>query len=281
MEREKDFRSYLVTRNADEKTQNFSVELVDDFLSVMEEQGMDFPENDLADIKYYAHNKIAGKPDAYERIIGLARYCRFSNHDAGLFYLVTMCGTIGVLDSMQARMRLVLGDEEADKIISTMKNPPLGSVYEAYPEVVNSMLSVMQRSLPIKTCRKILAGNHHGIPVEKFNYDKEKFKELGSIDDYLKFRTSSMLEEMELCMNEGRMWYEQKITPRVLEFVRANPEIQAGVREGNTVYITKIPYDPEAKRKAVSCMSLPVCAVFDRRRFGASFTDVVLLYRWF
>jgi len=45
-------------------------------------------------------------------------------------------------------------------------------------------------------------------------------------------------------MNEDRIWFEQKITPEVLEFVKNNQEICTGVRLDNWIYLTKIPYAP-------------------------------------
>ncbi len=244
MLQEKEFRAFLVSRNADESLQQFSVALIDDFSQKIAAKGFIFPDPLREDIRYYSQHYIAGTYDAYERIVALARYCRFIGHEAGLTYLVTMCGTIGVLESMEARMKIILGNDEAEKILRALEKPPLGSVYEAYPPVVSAFLSSMQKSVPENTCKKILAGNHHGIPLEHFERDKEMYYTLGSMDGYLRFRHTSMLEEMETCMNENRLWYEQKITPDVLEFVRANQEIQAGIREGNRVYITKIPYNP-------------------------------------
>ena len=58
-------------------------------------------------------------------------------------------------------------------------------------------------------------------------------------------------------MVERRLFFSQEITPEVVEFVRGDPEISQGVREGSILYVTKIPYmtkeylaetDPQMKR---------------------------------
>jgi len=46
-------------------------------------------------------------------------------------------------------------------------------------------------------------------------------------------------------LKENRIWFEQQITEPVVEFVRKNQEILSGVREGDKIYVTKIPYDPD------------------------------------
>lgn len=241
---EKEFREYLQTRNADKEVQQFSVHLIDEFLANNETQNFNYPEKDIKDIRHFTQYSIAGTEDAYNRIVALARYCKFTGNDEGLKYFLTMLGTTGVLESMEERAKKIVGEADALAVFASLQKPPLGSTYEAYPAVVQTMLTTMQQRFSEKTCKKILAGNHHQIPIEKFNEDTEQYKKLG-IDGYLRYRHESMLDEMEACMREDRIWYEQKITPQVLEYVRGNQEIQAGVRKGDTVYVTKIPYNPE------------------------------------
>jgi hypothetical protein len=46
-------------------------------------------------------------------------------------------------------------------------------------------------------------------------------------------------------MKEGRLWYEQEITPEVVAFVKNNQEIITGVRRGDKIIKVKIPYAPK------------------------------------
>jgi hypothetical protein len=45
-------------------------------------------------------------------------------------------------------------------------------------------------------------------------------------------------------MAEGRLWYEQEITPETVEYVRGNQEVLSGIRRGDRIYTTKSPYAP-------------------------------------
>ncbi len=60
----------------------------------------------------------------------------------------------------------------------------------------------------------------------------------------LKYRHETLLSELEEHARSGKPWYEQIITPEVVEMVRQDPEIQAGVQVGDSVFVTKIPYSP-------------------------------------
>jgi len=62
---------------------------------------------------------------------------------------------------------------------------------------------------------------------------------------------------LEDCRREDRLFFAQEVTDEVLEFVRNEPEMGGGVRVGNIIYETKIPFltkeylaesDPRLKR---------------------------------
>jgi hypothetical protein len=103
----------------------------------------------------------------------------------------------------------------------------------------------LEAELPPEMCRKVLAGNHHRIPREGFEEQRERFLRAGSMDEFLRDLHRRAVAELEEYMAEGRVWYEQEITPRVVDFVRGNQEVLAGVRRGKKIYMTKIPYAPD------------------------------------
>jgi hypothetical protein len=99
--------------------------------------------------------------------------------------------------------------------------------------------------LPEHKCQEVLTCNAHEMPAEAFSKDKEMYQSLGSIDEYLRWRHHRLVAQLVQAAASGDLWYEQRITPAVVEYVRDNPEIQSGVRDGRTIYVTKIPFAPQ------------------------------------
>jgi len=91
----------------------------------------------------------------------------------------------------------------------------------------------------------VLAGNIHGIPATAFSEERERFLAAPGMDAYLAEKHARAVAELERYLSEGRLWYEQRITRRVVEYVRTNPEILGGVRQGERILFTKIPYAPD------------------------------------
>jgi hypothetical protein len=48
---------------------------------------------------------------------------------------------------------------------------------------------------------------------------------------------------LQECQADGKLFFSQEITDEVVQYVEDHPETECGVREGNILYITKIPYN--------------------------------------
>ena len=97
----------------------------------------------------------------------------------------------------------------------------------------------------------------HAAPREEYLPEREKFLASGSIDDFLENRHKEYVDSLQRHMEEKTLYFTQEIDEEVLEYVRNTPTCQSGVREGDVIHVTKIPYmakkylhekDPKKKR---------------------------------
>jgi len=197
----------------------------------------------------YCRKQIAGSEEALECIIALIRYYVFKQRFDEIAYLITMLGTIGVIESQRDSLINLTNSDIEGKVFEGFKLLPLGTPQEDYPPLIVDYIARLRNLLTEDICRKVLAGNHHRIPDEHFKEHQKYFAESGDIDEFLKWRHEQLINELQEHCDSGQLWYEQHITPEVVEFVKNNPEIESGVREGNRIYITKIPYNPDAYLK--------------------------------
>ncbi len=197
----------------------------------------------------YCRQRMAGSEEAFERIIALIRYYGFKQQLDEMAYLITMLGTIGVIESQRESLINLTNSVTDGKVFDGLKLLPLGTPQEDYPPLIADYIARLRNVLTEDICRKVLAGNHHRIPDEHFKEHTKYFAESGNIDEFLKWRHKRLIDELQEHCDSGQLWYEQRITPEVVEFVKHNPEIESGVREGNRIYITKIPYNPDAYLK--------------------------------
>jgi hypothetical protein len=242
--KEEEYIGYLRSRGQKDDAISSAVEHVKEFERHLAAAGKTLEALDVDDVKRYTDMLIAEKKNTVDRFLALARYVYVTGLNQVFIYFTAILNGREVLPSISARLVSIAGEATRDRVFKDIDLPPLGSAPEEYPAVTSRLVENLMK-LGTETCHQVLAGNHHGIRLESFDKHKAWFKEAGSIDGLLKRIHDEAVAELEHYMNEGKVWYEQEITPEILEFVRANQEVLSAVRDGEYLYITKFPYAPK------------------------------------
>jgi hypothetical protein len=243
--KESEFRERLKQRGLSEKNADFAVSAVREFEHYLEERKTSFESADLNELKSYISLLINEGRNSLDRLIAIARYCGFIKKNDYFVYLVSLFGAREVLPSIGERLEAIAGKEARGKVFDGFELPPLGSPQDDYPKLTKKIIDAMEAELPSETCREVLTYNYHKVPVEAFKEKKERFVKAESIDEFLKDEHRRFVEELSDYMKRGQIWYEQEINPEILELVKGNQEIQNGVRQGNKIYVSKIPFAPK------------------------------------
>jgi hypothetical protein len=241
---ETEFRKHLQNRGLSANEVEFAVAAVSEFIEYLQEKRTSFEHASLDALKDYISQLINEKENSIDGFIAIARYCNLAKKNDFYVYLASILGARNVLPDIGERLAEIAGEDTRRKVFQSFKLPPLGASPENYPGLTQMIMQRMEAELPSETCRKILTWNYHKVPASAFNEKKRRFDKANSIDEYLRDEHKRLVEELEKFMKEGRIWYEQEITPEVLEFVKCNQEI-TGVRHGDRIFLTKIPYAPK------------------------------------
>jgi len=240
------FLALCKRRNFDEATIKKALEDIESFEASLSEKGIALDLCTEANLKDYIRDLVATEQNTLDRFLTLARYFYVVDRFDLYRYFLAILGGLGVIESMKRRTAGLTDQRTADEIFEAVAFPPLGAPIEENHAATVRLMKRMQERLPENVFKKALAGNHHEIPSEHFEESKKRFKELnGDIDAFLKYRHEQQVAELDEHCRLGKIWYEQILTPETVAYVRDHPEIQGGVREGNVVYITKIPFEPQ------------------------------------
>ncbi len=239
------FRKQLQARGLSPKVVDFSVGAFEELEDYLEKRGKSLESLDVNDLKRYISLLIKEKRNSEERLDALARGLAFAKKNDEFIYLLGTYGAYNVLPDIGDRLAIIAGEKARFRVFEKFGLPAMGSPQDMFPPLTARIMKRMEAELPSATCRQILTWNYHRIPAEAFIEAKKRFEKASSIDEYLKGEHQRLINEMENCVKQGGLWYEQHITPEVLDFVKANQEICTGVRDGEWIYITKIPYAPQ------------------------------------
>jgi hypothetical protein len=242
---EREFRQYLQKRKLSPENADSAVSAVRELEAYLAKKNTSFESAGLGALKDYISLLMNEGKNSMDRLLAIARYCKIAKKNDYYIYFTSILGARNVLPDLGERLATIVGEETRRKVFHGFELPPLGAPPENYVKLTQTIMDRLEAELPRETCRKILTWNYHRVPAEAFKEKRERFEKADSIDEYLKDEHARFVEELTGFMKEKRIWYEQEITPEVLEFVKSNQEICTGVRRGNRIYATKIPYAPK------------------------------------
>ena len=248
------FRQFLSSRNLSEEQLAQHVALAERLESFSASSRL--PQS-LQEARYFVGCLLETATNTEANFYAMARYGRFIKNNAIYTAVLEVLDGAEAIEGLYNRLTEVVGAEKRDQIFESIDLPPLGlsNVFRARLNYI--LIERMQQLLDPPTCRKILAPSLRTLPEENYLPEREKYRQAGSFDAYLEMKRSEFIAQLEQIMNSGALFFNQEITPEVIELVRSNPEISQGVREGNILYVTKIPYlakdwlvekDPQQKR---------------------------------
>jgi len=241
---EKMFRDYCRRRKMSDDAIEKAVGHVREFEEHLGDEGKTLDKAQVEDVKKYMARLISDNRNTEDRLLALARYSYAAKMNDVFIYFASILGGRTVLPSISERLAAIAGEEARSRVFDGVEPPPLGSPPEDYPPVTQRLMEGLEAQLSPETCRMVLAGNHHRVPVEGFEGRKRLFEESETVDEFLVKEHERAVAELEEFMAEGRLWYEQEITPETVEYVRGNQEVLSGIRRGDKIYTTKFPYAP-------------------------------------
>ena len=243
--RESEFRKYLKKRRLSSKEIDFSVKTIGKFERFLKDRRLSIDAAKLEDLKDYISLLKAKGSNSLNTLVALARYFGFVKRNDFFIYIAPPLNAREVLPGVGQRLAAIAGENTRRKVFEGFELPPLGASQEDYPRLTKVVVDRMEAELPEEKCREVLTWNYHEVPRAAFEEQKKLFEKTSSIDEYLKSEHKRLVKEMRECMKEGRLWYEQEITPEVLRFVKDNQEICTGIRHGDKIYMTKMPFAPQ------------------------------------
>ena len=194
----------------------------------------------------------------FANLIGLLRYARCSGNEELALVLLVILDSGDILPTLCGSYKTKYGKRMHSVVLGGYEPPPIGTSAKLMPRATMKFLGRLEAGIGEDAARDFLMRNcPHVSPEEYYAEEKEILRASRNVDEYLRGRHRRAVKELEGHKKDGTLFFTQRINQQVLDFIGSNPEIQGGVRRGNMIYFTKIPYmtidylrekDPKLKR---------------------------------
>ena len=246
MYKEEEYRTFLNGRGMSPEKIDQYVESVKEAWSYFKEKGKKLTDCKVEDFRGYVAYLIEQEKNSYDELMPLGRYVYMLDMKEPWIYYAAILGGESILPSIKERLTELAGAETCETVFNHVDEPPLGSDPDKYPTATKQLMDQLEKELPQELYRKVLAGNHHRVPIEWFLKHKKWLEEHdGDIDGWLKWMHDLAVADLEEHLRENKVWFEQVITQDIVDMVKSNQELLAGVRRGDWIYNQKFPYAPQ------------------------------------
>ena len=241
---EEGFRDHCIKRNVKEEIIQAHIKVVEDFEAFLKKKyiNKDFSNSSPSDTQSFVAHLMENGKNTINSFVALIRYANFVNKRKIVAFLFGFIEGFGALDKLSETLKQTIGESKRDEIFEGIELPPLGTDSKDKPKVTKKIMERLEATLDKKTLKEIMSSGLDVGPKEWYSPMREKFLKSKSIDDFLKKRHEEAVELLEKHSREKSMFYAQEINEEVVEYIRNNPAIMGGVREGDIIYETKIPY---------------------------------------
>ncbi len=234
------FRTMLQKRNIPEDKIEAAIALIGHFEEFLADMG-DMPITEAA--WAFSERLIQEGQNTEDNYLALARYGFFTQNNALFVAILELLDGEEAQRNFYRKVAEVFGEEIRDEVFAGIGVAPLGLPTPAKPRTMHPVVARLEAKVGEAACRALLADSLRDLPDEYFADERQRYEASGGdLDEYLRLKKQAFVERLEACQREGRLFFAQEVTNEVIAFVKNDPEIGGGRREGNVVYETKIPF---------------------------------------
>ena len=233
----KGFHEFLETRELSESEIEESISLAERF-----ENFLKASKPTKEDVKTFSVFLIEEGINTQANFYALARYGRFLGNNEVYVAVVDLLDGAEAMDSLYEKAGQVLGEQKRDKVFEGVKLPPLGLPNDEKVKVTQVVMERLESLAAPQECDEILSDSLRHLEDAWFRDEKQLYLDCQNLDEFLDKNAQNFIAQLERLKDEGQLFFTQEITDKVIEYVRSQPMIARGVREGNILYEVKIPH---------------------------------------
>ncbi len=247
---ENNFLQFLYEKDTDEKEATIFVSRLNEFDKFLKKNNYNIDSIPSGEIINYSDYLVEKNPEyVLDFLRALINYGNFIKKYDYIIEIIDISESYNAMDNLYERIAEKHGDKIRDEIFKDVKIPPLGVDPERKPEFTKILLKRLEEKIGEDKTIELLKPCLHGRPGD-LKKDREDFLRLGNIDEFLEFKKQELIERLQNHQKEGTLEFAQYIDEEVIDFIKNTPSISPGIREGNIIISTKMPYQTKKHLQA-------------------------------
>ncbi len=239
------FREQLRKRHLDPGTIDRSVASVRHFEAFLaaDDRSRSVDGASAEDIRRYVEVlDRAGKAEP-ESLLAIARYARFVRNDEVTVAVLERIDGAEVPVRLREKLNELAGPTRADQVFAGLDIPSVAATPDERASFMGVLADRVLQDPEVATAA--LTSNLHYQPKEAFAEERERFLAAPDIDWFVEDEHRRYVEFLTQLKDREELYFTQPITDDVIAYVRDTLTCGGGVRHGDEIHVTKIPYQAD------------------------------------
>ena len=236
------FKDFLEQNNFSADKITNAITIIEKLKNFLDEIGSDLTKITYDNVHDFSARMIQEKTNKYLNYIYILYFGRYlKNNDIIIAAMDTIDGG-EMFPNLSKQLVEKFGQEFHDEIFNGVEIPSLGLHPKKKPAITKILISRIIEKLGSKRSIEFFKPGLRDKYPDSYGKGHEMFQKSHDIDELLKFKHQTLVDNLAKNYEGNSLFFTQPVTKEVLEFVKNDQTISAGIREGNKIMMTKIPY---------------------------------------
>jgi hypothetical protein len=236
------FRGFLQKLDLDSERIETSVAFIREYNDFLSHKGKSLGNASYDDMYDFSDLLIENQRNTFDNYATLYRYGQFKKSNELIIASLEIIDGSEMIENFSNRLQDEFGEETRNEIFEGLGQPPLGIRPKTKADITKKLVDRFLAKFGHETCKAFFEVGLRDKYTDSYLAPKQLFKETGNIDEFLTKRRLDLLERLKNHHQDGTLFFTQEIDDDVISYVEARPTIEGGIRDGDRVVITKIPY---------------------------------------
>ncbi len=237
-----EFNNYLQERELNTDQIKVAIDILKEFSQFLAQHDKSIENAIYDDLHAFSAYLIENEKNSFDNYVSLLRYGHFKKNNELIIASMEILDGSEIFENFSKRLTEEFGSDIRDAIFSDLEVPPLGLHPQKKPEITKQLIERFLAEADREDCIEFLSQGLRDKYTESYRRPRELFLEAGNLDKFLQVKHQNFVKTLEKHFQEKTLFFTQEVDELVIDYVKRDQTIEAGVREGDQVIISKIPY---------------------------------------
>ncbi len=236
------FTASLKARKLDDDQIEAAVNIVGQFGEFLARRKKSIENSSSEDLYAFSDHLMERKKNTFENYLSLLRLGYFQKKKELIITFLEILDGSEMIANFSKRLEEEYGKSIRDEVFRNIELPPFGIRPQQKAGITKELVKRFLAKIDYSTCRKFFEPGLRDKYPQSYEKPRELFRELNDIDEFLRRSHQNLVNTLTNHQKENTLFFTQEVDDEVIAYVKRDQTIETGVRNGERVIISKIPY---------------------------------------